>query len=270
MRAMRGHIRPLRSARAAVLAVLVASTVLAGPTPPVVAEPAELQPVTGFHPLVALDRGATGPPVIRLQYALKQHGFYRGPVDGVYGRTTETAVITFQKYLGLDRTGNVDPLDWIRIALLPPPGIPDRWDEPDRVEIDLTRQLLFVVRDHEIVGILPTSTGSGGTYYSVRNGRDVVASTPQGDFHIRWHEVGWNCDIVTDWCVYNYWSFTTFYGIHGYPEVPPWPASHGCSRVHTWDSDWLESRLFVGMPVHVWREMPEVAPRPAITRRPVL
>jgi len=219
--------------------ILVALTIVASTTvaaPSLASESAELVPIEGFHPLVSLDRGATGPSVIRLQYALSQHGFYRGPVDGIYGRGTETAVIAFEKYLGLPRSGDFSALDWIRITLLPDAALPHRWDEPDRVEIDLRRQLLFVVEDHVVVGVIPTSTGSGETYFSVRNGRDVVAATPQGDFRLRWHEYGWNCDIVTEWCVYNYWAFTPYYGIHGYAQVPPWPASHGCSRVTTGSS----------------------------------
>ena len=245
---------------ATVAFVFVGSLTVAAPSHAL--ESRELLPVNGFHPLVELDRGATGTPVIRLQYALRELGFYRGPVDGVYGRTTETAVVSYQKYLGLRRTGDFGALDWIRVQLLDPPSLPYRWDEPDRVEIDLGSQLLYVIREHEVVGILPTSTGSGERYFSVRNGRDVTASTPQGDFFLRWHEYGWNCDIITEWCVYNYWSFTPYYGIHGYQEVPPWPASHGCSRVTTWDSDWLEGQLFVGMPVHVWRDRPVAEPPP--------
>lgn len=227
------------------------------------AEPRDaLAPVNGFAPLVGLDRGAEGPAVIRLQSALRDAGFYRGDVDGEYGPTTESAVIAFEKYLGLERTGDFGALDWIRLALLPHPQLPQRWDEPDRIELDLTRQLIFVVRDHRVTGILPTSTGSGTPYFSVRNGRTVTAETPEGDFDLRWFERGWNCDRVTGWCVYNYWAFTPFYGIHGYLEVPADPASHGCSRVHTWDADWLANQLFVGMPVHVWNEPPVIA-RPA-------
>lgn len=261
-------MRETRNSRlhALVLATaIVASGMVA--TPSLAAEPTALAPVEGFHPLVALEQGDTGPSVIRLQYALRQHGFYRGPVDGVFGRTTQTAVVAFEKYLGLPRRGDFGTLDWIRVALLPNPDIPYRWDEPDRVEIDLTHQLIYVVRDQAVVGVLPTSTGSGETYFSVRNNRDVIAATPQGDFRLRWHEYGWNCDIVTEWCVYNYWAFTPFYGIHGYAQVPTWPASHGCSRVHTWDSDWLEGHLFVGMPVHVWSERPVIAPPPGPDRR---
>lgn len=258
MRAAANALLPIAVAFATMGFVVTADARAVEPT-------AGFAPVDGFHPLVSLDRDSSGASVIRLQSALRDAGFYRGDVNGEYDLTTETAVITFQKYLGLDRTGDFGALDWIRLALLPPSDIPHRWDEPDRVEIDLTRQLLFVIRDHEITGILPTSTGSGQTYYSVRNGRNVRAATPRGDFQLRWHQLGWNCDSVTGWCVYNYWAFTEFYGIHGYLRVPPHPASHGCSRVHTWDSDWLEGQLYIGMPVHVWDEPPEVPGKPPVT-----
>lgn len=248
----------------AVASAITASVAVASPA--VAADSLELLPVEGFQPLVSLDRGAEGTSVIRLQYSLKQHGFYRGPVDGVYDSTTEAAVVAFEKYLGLPRTGDFGALDWIRIGTIPSPELPYRWDEPDRVEIDLNSQLLYVIRDQQVIGILPTSTGSGGRYYSVRNGRNVVAATPEGDFQLEWHQTGWNCDWVTSWCVYNYWGFTDFYGIHGYLEVPPWPASHGCTRVNIWDSDWLEDHLYVGMPVHVWSEKPVIEAPPSGAR----
>ena len=245
------------------VAFAVACAILLPSTNASAAEPTlTFEPVYGFSPLVALHQGDTGGAVIRLQAALQDHGFYRSEITGDFDTATATAVITLHKYLDLPRTGSFSALDWIRLALLPAPQIPIRWDEPDRVEIDTTRQLLFVIRNHRIAGILPTSTGSGGTYYSVRNGRDVRAATPHGDFQLNWRQYGWNCDSITNWCVYNYWGFTRFYGIHGYGNVPVYPASHGCTRVHTWDSDWLDDYLFIGMPVHVWRELPEVPPQP--------
>lgn len=233
------------------------------PTTAPAAEPSvTIEPVYGFNPLVRLESGDTGNSVRTLQSALADRGFYRGAITGEFDRATETAVITLHKYLEIERTGTFNALDWIRLALLPGPKIPYRWDEPDRVELDTTRQLLFVVRDHQIAGILPTSTGNGAKYFSVRQGREVRSGTPHGDFRLYWRQYGWNCDSVTGWCVYNYWGFTQFYGIHGYGNVPAYPASHGCARVHLWDSDWLDEYLFIDMPVHIWRELPEVAPAP--------
>ena len=244
------------------VAFVVAFAVLLPSTTASAAEPTiTIEPVYGFNPLIPLQFGDSGGAVIRLQAALQARGFYRSQITGDYDTATATAVITLHKYLDLPRADSFSALDWIRLALLPGPQVPIRWDEPDRVEIDTTRQLLFVIRNHRIAGILPTSTGSGATYYSVRNGRNVRSGTPHGDFQLNWRQYGWNCDSTTGWCVYNYWGFTRFYGIHGYRNVPAYPASHGCTRVHLWDSDWLDDYLFIGMPVHIWRELPEVPPQ---------
>ena len=223
----------------------------------------ELTAVAGFHDLVRLEADASGPDVELLQAALAAAGFYHSAITGTYDRETATAVLALHKYLRLPRTSTFNALDWIRLELLPETtGIPDRWYEPDRVEVDVTRQVMFIIRDGAITGILPVSTAGNYTYDSPRSGQRVSAHTPHGDFDLMWRQWGWNCDRVTGWCVYNYWAFTPFYGIHGYREVPNYPASHGCTRVNTWDSDWLDSQLFIGMPVHVWDDPPEIAPAP--------
>lgn len=222
---------------------------------------AELVPVNGFDPLVPIGPGDSGDSVALLQQRLTDAGFYRRPVDGVYGPETELAVVAFHKYLGMERSTAWNGLDWIRIALLPDAGLPQRADEPDRVEVDIGRQLVFVIRNQEVVGVLHSSTGGSYTYFSERQGANVRAGTPRGDFTFTSHQLGWACDSVTGWCVYKYWEFTPFYGIHGYHSVPTYPASHGCVRVNTWDSDWLDGQLFVGMPIHIWDE-PPVIPQP--------
>jgi hypothetical protein len=218
----------------------------------------DLIPFDLFNGYVSLSIGDRGPDVMRLQSLLRDLGFYRGPITGDYEEMTASAVVTFHKYLRVERSATFNALDWLRADRMPAPHIPYRWDEPDRVEVDTTNQVVYVVRDHTIAGILPTSTGSGALYYSVRQGREVRSGTPHGDFQLYWRQYGWNCDSTTGWCVYNYWGFTQFYGIHGYGNVPAYPASHGCVRVQTWDSDWLDDYLFIGMPVHIWRELPQV------------
>lgn len=255
-------MRRLRSYLAVAAALLGASGLV---VPPVdAAEPAaELTGVIGIERLVRLAPNSAGADVARLQEALTIAGFYRSGINGTFDLHTATAVVAFHKYLGLPRTDVFNALDWIRLELLSSdPGIPDRWYEPDRVEIDLTRQVMFVIRGGAITGILPVSTGGGYSYLSVRSGEWVGARTPQGDFDLMWRQWGWSCDSVTGWCVYKYWAFTPFYGIHGYRQVPAYPASHGCTRVNIWDADWLDSQLFIGMPVHIWDDPPPVAPPP--------
>jgi lipoprotein-anchoring transpeptidase ErfK/SrfK len=52
--------------------------------------------------------------------------------------------------------------------------------------------------------------------------------------------------------MYSPWYFYGGYAIHGSSSVPPYPASHGCVRVTTWDADFLSHHLEIGIPVHVW------------------
>jgi hypothetical protein len=247
--------------RLIVSAVLVVTASIA--TPVVATESAApLSGVNGFHALVRLEPGTSGTDVADLQQALADAGFYHFEIDGVFGKTTISAVIAFHKYLRAERTTTFNALDWIRLALLPNPGIPYRWNESDYIEVDVGRQLLFLVRDGEVVQVLPVSTGGGYTYWSIRQAAYVTARTPHADFDLRSHQRGWSCDSVTGWCVYKYWAFTSSYGIHGYRHVPPYPASHGCIRVELWDADWLEPYLALGMPLHVWDQPPVIPPPP--------
>ena len=245
-----------------VIVMAVMTTAATSVAPAVAAEArTPLVGVNGFSALVRLESGDTGEDVADLQEALAEAGFYHSVVDGEFGRTTASAVVAFHKYLGLERTSVFNALDWIRLSLLPDPGLPARWSETDYLEVDLTRQLLFLVEDGTVAQIIPVSSGGGYTYISPRTGNSSEANTPQGDFQLKWHQLGWECDDATGWCVYKYWAFTDYYGIHGYRQVPTYPASHGCIRVETWDADWLESHLSVGMPLHVWTT-PPVTPLP--------
>jgi peptidoglycan hydrolase-like protein with peptidoglycan-binding domain len=208
--------------------------------------------------LPRLGPGDEGSAVLTLQTELAAAGFYVHEANGVYDERTGSAVVAFHKYVGTPRTDVFTTVDWHLLRNLPDPGLPDRRDAEDFVEVDISRQILFVIRDGSIQGILPVSTGGGHTYWSARNGWYARASTPRGDFTLLWNQTGWATDRATGWSVYKYWAFTGFYGIHGYPSVPVTPASHGCVRLNLWDADWIEHHLFVGMSVHIWDEPPVV------------
>jgi N-acetylmuramoyl-L-alanine amidase len=253
------HLPTPPSLRLLVLAcaVIPLSASLAGEARAAASEPVAVD--TGLPDYSPLAPGDQGAGVARLQRELAEAGFFNHEVDGTYGETTASAVVAFHKYVGVARTDDFSTVDWHLLRNLSPPDLPDRGDVRDYLEVDIGRQLLFVVRDGDIRGILPVSTGGGHRYWSVRSGRFATASTPLGDFTLRWRQTGWACDSITGWCVYKYWAFTSTYGIHGYRSVPTVPASHGCVRLHLWDSDWIEHHLFVGMPVHIWEEKPAPA-----------
>lgn len=52
-----------------------------------------------------LQVGSIGPEVIRLQQRLGEKGFNPGPIDGIFGDGTRSALITFQRSIGLEDDG---------------------------------------------------------------------------------------------------------------------------------------------------------------------
>jgi lipoprotein-anchoring transpeptidase ErfK/SrfK len=198
--------------------------------------------------IVALSSGDTGKAVEVLQERLTTALFYRGPISGEFDRATEYGALGFHKAAVLPRTYDWKYEDWRRLARFTP-APPARTGEPDRVEVDITRQILTLILGGEVAAIVPVSTGSGGTFIN-DEGRLVRSYTPRGDFRLTHHASGWQCSYIG--CIYYPWYFTPSYAIHGFPSVPEYPASHGCVRVPTWESLWLDVRLYVGMPMHVW------------------
>jgi peptidoglycan hydrolase-like protein with peptidoglycan-binding domain len=62
-----------------------------------------------------LQKGSTNPAVRDLQEALKALGYNPGPIDGVFGATTEAAVKAFQQAKGITADGIVGKVTWINI-----------------------------------------------------------------------------------------------------------------------------------------------------------
>ncbi|HAG83201.1 MAG TPA: N-acetylmuramoyl-L-alanine amidase [Cyanobacteria bacterium UBA12227] len=59
-----------------------------------------------------LREGSTGAKVKELQQLLKAQGFNPGPIDGIFGSGTTEAVISFQKFHGLEADGLAGPTTW--------------------------------------------------------------------------------------------------------------------------------------------------------------
>jgi hypothetical protein len=202
--------------------------------------------------LGALKPGDEGPDVEILQQMLADKHLYRGPRNGVYGAKLEEAVIAFHKVIDRPRDPAWEADDWQRLAAFTPKPPKNRSGEPDRLEVDIGHQVMYFIEDDDVAAIFPVSTGGGYVYWSERQQDWVVAHTPRGDFTLLRYTSGWSCDPLYGWCIYKPWSFTSAYALHGYGSVPPYPASHGCVRVHLWEADWLSDHLEVGMPIHTW------------------
>jgi lipoprotein-anchoring transpeptidase ErfK/SrfK len=104
------------------------------------------------------------------------------------------------------------------------------------VEADLAHQVL--------AEILPG--GRVERIYTMSSGKP---STPTvvGNFHVYSKTPGTNHKGMVD---YNY--FVGGYAIHGYAQVPTYPASHGCLRIPIPDAAPVFGWMHVGTPVDVY------------------
>jgi peptidoglycan hydrolase-like protein with peptidoglycan-binding domain len=170
--------------------------------------------------------GAEGPAVLEIQQRLSELGYWLGEVDGHYGQLTRQAVMAFQKAEGLTRDGiaGTRTRDRLPDASRPEPEHTDG----DLIEVDLERQLLFVVRDGKLQWALNTSTGNGEAFDRPSGGTGV-ARTPRGEYEIERHINGIrNADLGV---LYRPKYFHGGIAVHGSGSIPAQPASHGCVRV---------------------------------------
>lgn len=196
-----------------------------------------------------LEPGDAGPWVMRLQERLADAGFRPGRVDGVFGKATLGAVYAFQKVNDLERDGVFNVDDWEALNSAQPVELSISEEQPDRVEIDLDRQVLYLVLDNQVETVLPISSGNGELYRG-RGGSLARARTPEGSYRFNRHINGWRISYLGG--LYRPFYFRGGYAIHGSGSVPPFPASHGCVRVEIHDMDYLATQLDIGMPVLIY------------------
>jgi hypothetical protein len=181
------------------------------------------------------------------EHRLSEMGYWTGPVDGVIDRVTRAALIAFQKMEGRKITGRLtrDELEAIRSAASPQVRDPGY----KHVEVDLDRQVLLLI-DNEgaITGILPVSTGSGKRYNE--KGMRGIAYTPRGRFRVYGKAFGWKRSPLGLLHYPNYISDGV--AIHGNPDVPHRPRSHGCIRIPMFASREVSKMLPVGTIVLVY------------------
>ncbi|MEX2280068.1 MAG: L,D-transpeptidase family protein [Acidimicrobiia bacterium] len=206
-------------------------------------------PGEGWERPAELERGDSGPWVMRLQQRLEAAGYRPGPIDGAFDKATLGAVYAFQKIHDLERDGVFGADDWEALERNTPLDLSSSEDEPDRVEVDLDRQVLYLVLDNEVETVVPISSGNGELYRG-RGGSLVRARTPEGSYRFNRHIDGWRISYLGS--LYRPFYFRGGYAIHGSGSVPPYPASHGCVRVEIGDMDYLVTQLEIGMPVYVY------------------
>jgi peptidoglycan hydrolase-like protein with peptidoglycan-binding domain len=174
--------------------------------------------------------------IVALQQRLLDLHYWLGQPDGTMGTATKQAVLAFQKAEGLDRDGHPGPSTMERLATA---SVPQPSSLTDGVEIDLARQLLFVVRGGAVEWVFNTSTGTSRT------------PTPRGDFVVQREIDGMRHAPLGD--LYRPKYFNGGIAVHGSRSIPGYPASHGCARVSNAAIDfvWSSGLMEIGTPVRV-------------------
>jgi lipoprotein-anchoring transpeptidase ErfK/SrfK len=193
-------------------------------------------PKPGAAPGAAAPAGPTS--LLAVEQRLAALHYDVGAVDGVADDNTSNAILAFQKVIGMDRTGTLDPhvaSIVMSVQSPPPPLVPG--GGANRVEVDLVRQVLFLYEGDALSKILPVSSGTPDT------------PTPTGAFHVYRQATGWETSPLGR--LYNSQYFTGGYAIHGSPSVPAQPASHGCIRIPMSAAEWFPGHVSVGTPVFV-------------------
>ena len=174
-------------------------------------------------------------------------GYWITKVDGRSDDSTRQGIIAFQKVEGLKRTGVLDDnvLRALRLADRPVP----KYQGEAHVEIDITRQVIFLVDDAgEVTKVLSTSTGNGEKYFS--EGKWQKAYTPRGTFKIQRQIKGVRKAPLGS--LYNPSYFNGGIAIHGSNSIPVKAASHGCARIPRFADPHFVNMVKVGMPVYVY------------------
>jgi len=202
---------------------------------------------TTTTPPAGLAQGASGPEVLALEKRLAELRYDVGNVDGSFDSTTGHAVMAFQKFEGLDRTGRAtdDVVARLATAALPTPMLAA--GGANRVEIDLKRQVLLLFQNGELVRTLSVSTGNNKRYCV--EGECATAVTPGGSFKVGRKIKGLRVSRLGK--LYNPLYFNGGIAIHGSPSVPAGPASHGCVRIPMSASAWFHDAVPIGTPVYV-------------------
>lgn len=149
---------------------------------------------------------------------------------------TEQALLAFQGWEELERTATVTGQTQLALftARTPRPG---SRPEGRHLEIYRDRGVLLMVEDGAVVRAVHTSTGAAGL-------------TPAGDFSVY-------AKVIYSWSVpFQVWMPYAAYfrgGIatHQSPDVPSYPASHGCVRLPEGDAKRVYDFVDVGTPVLV-------------------
>ncbi len=181
-------------------------------------------------------QGSRGLKVLLLQRGLYELG-YAVPRTGRYDAGTSRAVLAFRKVNGLGRGGYATKTVFSDV-LRNRGAFNVRHPKAGRhVEFDWSRQVLALIG----------KSGRATRTYHASSGK---ASTPTvfGRFRFYRRDLGTNALGMVD-AAY----FIGGYAIHGYKDVPTYPASHGCIRVPVPNARSIRDAVSLGEQIFIYR-----------------
>ncbi len=170
-----------------------------------------------------------------IQLRLWTLGFIdRSAVTGSLDYATSQALLAFQGWEGLARTGTVTGQTQVKLFGASRP-VPTAHRSGRRIEIHRDVGVLLMLGENHVIRAVHTSTGG---------------STPAGQFHVyRKERLSWSVPFHV-WMPYAAY-FVGGIATHEYPYVPSYPASHGCVRLPAGDAERVYRFVDVGTPVLV-------------------
>jgi hypothetical protein len=161
----------------------------------------------------------------------------RASVTGTLDYVTEQALLAFQGWNGLARTGTVTEQTQVALFRASAPS-PSAHRDGRRIEIHRDQGVLLLLEGNEVYRAVHTSTGAYGR-------------TPAGTFHVYRKELlSWSVPFSV-WMPYASY-FVGGIAMHEYPYVPEYPASHGCVRLPAGEARRVFAFAEVGTPVSVF------------------
>jgi photosystem II stability/assembly factor-like uncharacterized protein len=167
------------------------------------------------------------------------HYLPAGAVTGWSDYRTQQAVMAFQAWSGLPRDGIAGPQTRLRLAGASAPTPRSEAVVGRYAEIFRSRGVALFVDSGSLVRAVHCSTGRPGL------------ATPAGRFAVYMKSTNWYSTEYDSWMPYTSF-FNAGYAIHGYSDVPAYPASHGCVRVPMPEAPWVYGFLTFGTPVFVY------------------
>ena len=166
--------------------------------------------------LVVTPRAAPGArgPVVRLLQSRLAALRYAVSRSGTFDASTARAVVAYRKVRGMSRVA-VASRRVVRGLLARRGSFKPKYPGHSKhVEVDLSRQVMALIRGRRVDRIYGVSSGTAWT------------PTVLGRFRVYSKAIGTNSLGMVD---SSY--FIRGYAVHGYASVPTFPASHGCVRV---------------------------------------